>query len=414
MNRNKWNYGKLQREDLTNCKTLDFTKVDSFLGLIYKFFPILLIYFVYFDYSVFINVFNIESGYFYTIFTNNLFSSLGLIFIYILIPIILVSTLFLFGIVSLDISQWIQTHILKKNRVNFENIGIYEGTFTLIFIVLGIFALFSTLLFVANYFKNISFLGAFTIVIFIYIFIRGVLGSIYLYLGNSKFKDNGCYKWLDGLKWTQVLDIAILLVLGLYIYMNRNNGSIVFIFIFYYSYHLFSYGYYENYIQKNYVSIRYRKKDNFKYIIRTFLFVFIFFAYLDHINLETWKKPITVNKEKKAFKDSNFNLIFNRGLLLNNKNTIKIKISKTYFSYIDIDSIDYLSIYADKNDESYITYKIRADAQYLNLTNNLKIYFQPANNRTIVFLVEEKKFANKNGSEYILVELSDYEIEKNN
>lgn len=48
------------------------------------------------------------------------------------------------------------------------------------------------------------------------------------------------------------------------------------------------------------------------------------------------------------------------------------------------------------------------------MTRNLKMYFQPIKNRTIVFLLEEKKFANKEGSEYILIELSDYEMEKNN
>ncbi len=414
MNKNNWNFRKMQREKLTNYKTLNFTKVDLFLGLIFKFFPILLIYFVYLDYSVLINIFNIESGYFYTIFTNDLFSSLGLIFIYILIPIILISTFFLFGIVSLDISKGIQKFILKRAKINFENIGIFKGTFILVFIVVGIFALFIALLIGADFLKNISFLGAFAIIILIFIFTRGLIGSIYLYLDNLKFRDNFCYKWFNGLKWTIILDIVIFLVFVLYIYMNRNNVNIIFIFTFYYTYHWVSYGYYENYIKKYSVSIKNRKKDSFIYTIWMFLFIFIFFACLDYINLETWRKPIIINKEKKAFKDSNFNLIFNRGLLLNNKNTIKIKIPKTYFSYIDIDSVDYLNIHVNKCNENSIIYKIEDDAQYLNLTKNLKMYFQTVNDRTIVFLVEEKKFVNKSGSEYILIELSDYKIERNN
>jgi hypothetical protein len=48
----------------------------------------------------------------------------------------------------------------------------------------------------------------------------------------------------------------------------------------------------------------------------------------------------------------------------------------------------------------------------LNLTKNLKMYFQSIDNRTIVFLVEEQKFTNKEGSYYSLVELSDYEIKE--
>lgn len=416
MNRNNWDFRKAQREKLNNNKTLAFSKVDLFLGLIYKFFPILLIYFVYLDYSVFVNVFNIETGYFYTIFTNDLFSSLGLIFIYILIPIIFILTFFLFGAVSLKISivlgkiiykikiDKIYKKILLSDNSIIKKLFLFICLLAIMLIVICI--LFIGLIEISNLIKNISFTFAFAVLLGIYIFIKAIWGVFYLYLNKLDIKGIKCNSIFEILTFIIILFVCLLL----YFY----DKNYIFIFILYYSYHWASNGYYEVHVKKIRNKIKKDKIDYFIQIITLYLFVFVSFIFFDDVNIKSWKEPIVINKGKKAFKDSNFNLIFNRGLLLNNKNSIKIQISKTYLPYIDIDSVDYLSIHVNESNENSITYKIKDDSQYLNLTKNLKMYFQPANDRTIVFLIEEKKFANKNGSEYILIELSDYKIEKSN
>lgn len=277
-----------------------FDKFDFFLGFTYKFYPLLLTYFIYFDYSVFVNVFNIESGYFYTIFSNDLFS--GLILSYILIPIIFISAFFLFGVISFDFSKRIKNFIFKRISIDFKNIGIYKGILVLIFFSGIIFALYSILLILFDFLKNISFIASYGIFLLILMFIRSLIGSIYLHLDEFKFKDTSYFKWLDGFKWSLILEIVVFFTITLCIYLNKSNQNFIFSFIFYYSYHLFSYGYYasSSYVKNLEANDRSKKWDNLMYLVGVFLFIFIVFGFFDHINSKTWKESITINKEKKS------------------------------------------------------------------------------------------------------------------
>lgn len=415
MSKDNRNFLKLQPDKRTEELKVINTEnegIGTFLAkFIYKYYLIVLIFFIYLDYSIFTNVFDLESGYFYMLLTSSFSSSSGFIITYILMPIIIIITFFLSGSLSLKISTTLKKRYIKRieqlflnkliKKVNYlkKTIGLFVFAFILSFLN---FCFFIILLFIAEQIENFTLLSSFGLLLLIFIFIKGLFGFIYLLCLNINNK-------FDIYMYEFIIFLSFACMLALYAVLE--NKVYFLILNFYYLYHLFSHLYYlmqndNNKLESH--SKKYRKL-NFNIV---FLFIVGIFIYLDHMNVKTWSKPIKVDFEKKAFKDLSINLLFNKGLLLNNKNIIEINIPTTYLKHIDSSSVSYFNKTSKVIEESFLIYKIGDDTKYLNISNNLKLYFKSLEKRTILFLIEEKRFANKKGSEYILIELNDYETKK--
>ena len=146
-------------------------------------------------------------------------------------------------------------------------------------------------------------------------------------------------------------------------------------------------------------------------MIVVFFMIALFYSLIDSFNIKQWKKPIIINNDKKAFLNGSYNFLFNRGLLLNNKELINIKISKQYLKYLDISSEQYLKDNSCEIYDTGIVYKFLDNVQYLQLGKNFKMYFKSINfedeqNKTLIFLIKEKE------DKFELVELSSYDNKK--
>ncbi|WP_143145210.1 hypothetical protein [Arcobacter sp. LA11] len=141
-------------------------------------------------------------------------------------------------------------------------------------------------------------------------------------------------------------------------------------------------------------------------------FILIAYSIFMYSNKSSWSKEISSNNVFST------NLIFNNGNLQTNSLDIQIKIPNKYYitlvnqlKYYEQKNIYQLCVDGDLLDE--YMYVISDKYFYIEIASNLKMYFknlfienENAEKKFIgyrIFIIEEKKYANREGSEYILV-----------
>lgn len=388
-------------------------KSKEIIELSTKIYFITLILFLFLDYSLMINLFNMETGYFSIILSEN--GILPFNFIYIFIPYPFIFLFIFSGVLSLQLSLILQdivdelTSLLKQVNIfrcknnqnsNEEFKEIYKFILILIISCTIIFFLEKITNIITESFKTSTFTKSFMIVMIEFIILKSIFSFLSLhYLKSDKLKS-----------FFEIIIVFIMCVFLLYNYYNKSDYFVLFLYVLY---HMLAEINYSNYFNKKNILLNKRNErfsTLFKIIIIFFIIV-LFYSQIDSDNIKKWSLPIKINYEKKAFFNGSYNLIFNRGLLLNNKELMEIKIPEQYFKYLDISSTKYIRDNSSKIEESFVTYKLLDDVQYLQLNKNFRMYFKSINfekdeNRTLIFLIKKEQ------EKIELIELSEYKNKK--
>ncbi len=151
-----------------------------------------------------------------------------------------------------------------------------------------------------------------------------------------------------------------------------------------------------------------QKKHNwiiFSFVVILVIVLFNFF--ISNSNRGDWSQKLSSSR------NFSINILFNIANLQTNSLDIKIKIQDRYYedlinkiNYDDLNNITTCNKINNFNCE--YTYTLTNDYLLLNISSNIKIYFKNLfiNDEFIgyrIFIIEEKKYTNKEGSEYILL-----------
>lgn len=385
-------------------------KLKEVMELSIKIYFIILIVFLFLDYSLMINLFNIETGYFSIILSEN--GILPFNFIYIFIPYLYIFLFIFSGVLSLQLSLIFEdvidglSSLLKqvnifrcenKQNTNKEFQEIYKFIFILIISCVIIFQLEKITNIIGEELKNSNFTKIFMIVMIEFIILKSIFSFLSLhYLKSDKLKS-----------FFEIFIVFIMCLFLSYNYYNKHDYFVLFLYVFF---HMLSEIHYINYFNKKNVLLNKRNErfGTFFKVMAIFFIIALFYSQIDSDNVKKWSQPIKINYDKKAFLNGSYNLIFNRGLLLNNKKLIKIKIPEQYLKYLDISSIQYLRDNSCEINSTGIVYNFLDDVQYLELSKNLRMYFKTINlieeqNKTLIFLIKEEQ------EKIELIELSEYE-----
>ncbi len=360
-----------------------------------------------------INLFNIETGYFNIILSENGILPFNLSYIF--IPYLFIFIFLFSGILSFQLSLILknianEVYFLLNNTNIFRSdnkISINEK-FKEIFKFMMISIISSIMIFnlekiteiIGKTLEDANFNQFFMIIIIEFIILKAIISFLSL-------------KYLKSYNQRLFFEIVIVLIICIFLINNYYKDSNYSILLSYFIYHIVSEIHYDSYLNKK--NILLNRKDEgygifFKMIV-VFFMIALFYSLIDSFNIKQWKKPIIINNDKKAFLNGSYNFLFNRGLLLNNKELINIKISKQYLKYLDISSEQYLKDNSCEIYDTGIVYKFLDNVQYLQLGKNFKMYFKSINfedeqNKTLIFLIKEKE------DKFELVELSSYDNKK--
>ncbi len=415
-------YPNVKKYSIVNNKNRDLNiqkdkkileKLKEIIDLSIKLYFIILILILFLDYSLMINLFNIETGYFNIILSENGILPFNLSYIF--IPYLFIFIFLFSGILSFQLSLILknianEVYFLLNNTNIFRSdnkISINEK-FKEIFKFMMISIISSIMIFnlekiteiIGKTLEDANFNQFFMIIIIEFIILKAIISFLSL-------------KYLKSYNQRLFFEIVIVLIICIFLINNYYKDSNYSILLSYFIYHIVSEIHYDSYLNKK--NILLNRKDEgygifFKMIV-VFFMIALFYSLIDSFNIKQWKKPIIINNDKKAFLNGSYNFLFNRGLLLNNKELINIKISKQYLKYLDISSEQYLKDNSCEIYDTGIVYKFLDNVQYLQLGKNFKMYFKSINfedeqNKTLIFLIKEKE------DKFELVELSSYDNKK--
>ena len=415
-------YPNVKKYSIANNKNRDLNiqkdkkileKLKEIIDLSIKLYFIILILILFLDYSLMINLFNIETGYFNIILSENGILPFNLSYIF--IPYLFIFIFLFSGILSFQLSLILknianEVYFLLNNTNIFRSdnkISINEK-FKEIFKFMMISIISSIMIFnlekiteiIGKTLEDANFNQFFMIIIIEFIILKAIISFLSL-------------KYLKSYNQRLFFEIVIVLIICIFLINNYYKDSNYSILLSYFIYHIVSEIHYDSYLNKK--NILLNRKDEgygifFKMIV-VFFMIALFYSLIDSFNIKQWKKPIIINNDKKAFLNGSYNFLFNRGLLLNNKELINIKISKQYLKYLDISSEQYLKDNSCEIYDTGIVYKFLDNVQYLQLGKNFKMYFKSINfedeqNKTLIFLIKEKE------DKFELVELSSYDNKK--
>ncbi|MFY4767502.1 hypothetical protein ACOTV5_02590 [Aliarcobacter butzleri] len=386
-------------------------KLKDIIELSTKIYFFILILILILDYSLMVNLFNIETGYFSIILSEN--GILPFNFLYIFLPFPFIFLFIFSGVLSLQLSLIFQNIVDELspllNKINifrYENKKNTNEKFQEIYKLIFILIVCSIIVFFLDYITNIigeffknttnTFTKFFIIIMIEFIVLKSVFSFLSLYyLKSDKFK-----------LWFEIFIVLIMYIFLFYFYyFNKSNYFILFLYILY---HMFAEINYTKYFNKKNALLNKRNEDlgTFFKIIAVFFIIIIYYSIIDSDNMKKWSQSIEINHDKKAFLNGSFNLIFNRGLLLNNKELINIKISEQYLKYLDISSAQYLKDNSCGIYNTGIVYEFLDGVQYLQLGKNLRMYFKTINlekeNKTLIFIIKKEQ------EKIELIELSEY------
>lgn len=415
-------YPNVKKYSIANNKNRDLNiqkdkkileKLKEIIDLSIKLYFIILILILFLDYSLMINLFNIETGYFNIILSENGILPFNLSYIF--IPYLFIFIFLFSGILSFQLSLILknianEVYFLLNNTNIFRSdnkISINEK-FKEIFKFMMISIISSIMIFnlekiteiIGKTLEDANFNQFFMIIIVEFIILKAIISFLSL-------------KYLKSYNQRLFFEIVIVLIICIFLINNYYNDSKYSILLSYFIYHIVSEIHYDSYLNKKNILLNRKDEDYgifFKMIV-VFFMIALFYSLIDSFNIKQWKKPIIINNDKKAFLNGSYNFLFNRGLLLNNKELINIKISKQYLKYLDISSEQYLKDNSCEIYDTGIVYKFLDNVQYLQLGKNLKMYFKSINfedeqNKTLIFLIKEKE------DKFELVELSSYDNKK--
>ncbi len=415
-------YPNVKKYSIANNKNRDLNiqkdkkileKLKEIIDLSIKLYFIILILILFLDYSLMINLFNIETGYFNIILSENGILPFNLSYIF--IPYLFIFIFLFSGILSFQLSLILknianEVYFLLNNTNIFRSdnkISINEK-FKEIFKFMMISIISSIMIFnlekiteiIGKTLEDANFNQFFMIIIVEFIILKAIISFLSL-------------KYLKSYNQRLFFEIVIVLIICIFLINNYYNDSKYSILLSYFIYHIVSEIHYDSYLNKKNILLNRKDEDYgifFKMIV-VFFMIALFYSLIDSFNIKQWKKPIIINNDKKAFLNGSYNLLFNRGLLLNNKELINIKISKQYLKYLDISSEQYLKDNSCEIYDTGIVYKFLDNVQYLQLGKNLKMYFKSINfedeqNKTLIFLIKEKE------DKFELIELSSYDNKK--
>lgn len=415
-------YPNVKKYSIANNKNRDLNiqkdkkileKLKEIIDLSIKLYFIILILILFLDYSLMINLFNIETGYFNIILSENGILPFNLSYIF--IPYLFIFIFLFSGILSFQLSLILknianEVYFLLNNTNIFRSdnkISINEK-FKEIFKFMMISIISSIMIFnlekiteiIGKTLEDANFNQFFMIIIIEFIILKAIISFLSL-------------KYLKSYNQRLFFEIVIVLIICIFLINNYYKDSNYSILLSYFIYHIVSEIHYDSYLNKKNILLNRKDEDYgifFKMIV-VFFMIALFYSLIDSFNIKQWKKPIIINNDKKAFLNGSYNFLFNRGLLLNNKELINIKISKQYLKYLDISSEQYLKDNSCEIYDTGIVYKFLDNVQYLQLGKNLKMYFKSINfedeqNKTLIFLIKEKE------DKFELVELSSYDNKK--
>lgn len=385
-------------------------KLLDILELIYKIYPFVLIFFLLLDLGTLVGIFNIDLGYFNTIFLSNSNSSmlLSIVFIYILIPVTFISVFVFSSIFSLYIAIFFFS-IKKITKFFIRQIKCSKIAVSLVILLFLFFIIFEWIFPLINsiFMNKQSFIIVFSVLLAILVVLNILTLTLRIILKNINFVNNS-------INLIDVIVICLVIVIANifkeYVFVAFLYGLFYFISMFFYN-TIFSTS---NNISR---SSKFQKKlyeiFKVKYLL-IFLAIFILFNYFHYLNLVYWEEPINKIKNKNdSFQNLSLNLMFNRGMLLNNTNDIEFEISSSFFNNLD-DKNDIKKFFKNTfNIDINNKFILNKDCKYLELNSNLKMYFKPINdNKVIIFLIEERKFTNNKDSSFSLITLGSYRIKE--
>lgn len=370
-------------------------KIDFIFGWIKVIYPMIILGLILLDYTVFTQYFGFEKGLFFSLFTSFDLFSFSTIILFLILPFIFIGLFVYASIFSFEFS-------IDKNYLKFENQQeehkcenflkkyiLNKSNF--IFMVSNV--VFSSVLIGIYYLIPNSFL-------FFILFLMFNIGQLIMI--------NYFEKQISEILVLRYTFLSLLLMaISVFCIKSLDNNYALCLFIFL-LFWLISYS-----IMYVYSELRNNSKPVKNYIkLVLFIFFSLFISFLiNNSNIVEWKKGINKNNEM------TFNLLFNKAFLIKNSLDTKVVIPSRYYKS-EIENIKKEEskfirvINDDLNGNINYEYLLLCDYYYINLSSNIKIYFKELDKTQNkkdyrILIIEEKKFANSIGSEYILVSMKE-------
>lgn len=281
-------------------------KLKDIIELSTKIYFFILILILILDYSLMVNLFNIETGYFSIILSEN--GILPFNFLYIFLPFPFIFLFIFSGVLSLQLSLIFQNIVDELspllNKINifrYENKKNTNEKFQEIYKLIFILIVCSIIVFFLDYINNIigeflknttnTFTKFFIIIMIEFIVLKSVFSFLSLYyLKSDKFK-----------LWFEIFIVLIMYIFLFYFYyFNKSNYFILFLYILY---HMFAEINYTKYFNKKNALLNKRNEDlgTFFKIIAVFFIIIIYYSIIDSDNMKKWSQSIEINHDKKSF-----------------------------------------------------------------------------------------------------------------
>ncbi len=411
----KMNYFGTKRNKLSNLANNTFIKNNTSFILI--FFNILYITILgsllYLDHSLFSTFFGFEKGLFSSVFKIDLIttsSTLFLIFFPFIFIILYISisilvhhrfTLKFKEKLSIEIIQkkYTDVNLIKQAKNILKN---NESKKEIIYII-SVMLIHPLLLIIVFLFLKSIF------IYFIFLIILNIFSIYYIKI------------WLQRLHILIVSSIIIITLLLLFLYVMflqktiLSNENIQFIHTFIQFFIISNLSLIINYIlmviyADILTNLSKQKEVKNNLIILPFIAICVITVYnffLSNSNEDYWSQELKPNN------DFTMNILLNKANLQTNYLDILIKIKNKYFENLINqitydDSISVIACEKINNLNCEYTYTLDDNYLFINISSNIKIYFKNLfiNDKFIgyrMFIIEEKKYTNKEGSEYILL-----------
>lgn len=207
--------------------------------------------------------------------------------------------------------------------------------------------------------------------------------------------------------FSELLSVLPLFCIGVYYYYSFENGNILTLHIlmslFIIIIIMFSLNLEKEFDKKN--DKNYKPSKLRVFITITFVVTAIYIG-LTLINNDSWSKKI--NEKNIGINYTTINLLFNKGLLLKNKTMFNIPLSKEFYDD-EIRKLYPEGVCCQKDDigNCNVQYTVSNEYWYLPISKNIKLFvnYLDESKEQVFILIEEKKFANKKGSENILIDM---------
>ena len=387
-------------------------KINFIIDWIKIFYPIIIVSLFLLDYTLFVKFFEFDEGLFFSLFLNFNLISFSIIILFIILPFVFIGLFIYSSVFAYEVSAP-NKFSEKKKFLKINSINKYDNKSTIkcddIFSSINKYlskylinlntVYFFFLIMAASLLLLLSFIFFKSTFLFFIVFL--VLNSLVLIIIN---RITGEVDEPKVFHFTFLALIIMVISLKVKQYFDDYAACLLFFSLFWIISYSIMYVYSE--FKKE------TKKINIFIKIGLFLFFILMSSFfINNSNEVTWKKEIsTINP-------TSVNLSFNKVFLVKNSVDTKVIIPSRYYQKeienIKKDKNSLLRILNDDmNGNINYEYIMTNDYYYLELSSSLKIYFKNIFNKKKhlgyrIFIIDEKKFPNKVGSEYILLGLTE-------